>query len=303
MDHPITKEERLRNIIRLALLLLQDEMAYGQNNIVKKLSTLGYQISPSSFSNIKKGKAVGLNLLNITAKGMQLLIERELGLVFDGDSQNFKPQDTPNWVATIVPEKPQKDIDKPGYILHIEGRVIMPQKSDFIDSAQREVIEVGARLRSFSRYFFSENETAYKHRILKLLKRGVDVKSYLLDPDSNEARIYFDDRAKVQSFEKESPADIKKVLVQLKELCDEFESKQMPGKFEIYLYKHIPYGLFLSVDGSRENGKMMVSPYLYGIRRADCPVLEITRYDQPVLFRKYWESLQLFLDGAKKLTH
>lgn len=270
--------------------------------MVNKLKMLGHPVSPASLSNIKNSKTVGLPILNVAAKGMEALLKREMDMAFDTQTQDFYLQNTPEWSASVVPEKPVRDPDGPAFTLHGEGRVSVQEKTDFIRHAKQEVIEVGVRLNSFSSYFVSQNEGAYKMHILALLQKGVHIKGYLLDPESNEARIYFEDRALVQSFEKDSIGEIKKVVERLRALCAEFEALQLPGTFEVYLYKHIPYSLFLVVDGATEGGKMMVSHYLYGVRRANCPVLEFTRQDQPPLFRRYWESMQLFLDGAKKLT-
>ncbi len=294
------KEERLKNIVCKGLEHLFHHLDYGQNNVLNKFRMLNHVVSAASLSNIKNGKPVGLPTLSLAAKGMQALLQQEMDMVFDTKVQDFRPQHTPGWSASVVPEKPlQSD---PDFIMHADGRVSVQQKADFIADAKKEVIEVGVRLNSFSTYFTSHNEGAYKMHILALLRKGVDIKAYLLDPDCAEARIYFDDRARVQSFEKDSIEEIKKVIERLKSLCSEFEAMNLAGKFEVYLYRHIPYSLFYVVDGATEAGKMMISPYLYGIRRANSPVLEITRKDQPPLYRKYWESLQLYVDGAQKLT-
>ncbi len=299
--HKISKEERLRNTVCKGLEHLHDKLGYHQSNIVHKLKMLDRAVSTASLSNIKNGKSVGLSALTAAAKGMEALLHQELDMGFDVEKQDFVPLHTSGWITLVVPEKPAQDTGAAAFILHADGRVPLQKKTDFITDAKREVIEVGIRLNSFSHYFISQNEMAYKAHIVSALRRGVHIKGYLLDPNSSEALVYFNDRALVQSFEKESIADIKKVIDRFKGICADLEALQLPGKFEIYLYKHIPYNLFLVVDGATDFGKMMVSPYLYGIRRANCPVFEFTKKDQPLLFRKYWESMQLFLDGARKL--
>ncbi|MFN0037818.1 MAG: hypothetical protein ACKVUS_22370 [Saprospiraceae bacterium] len=296
------KKEHLKTIVCKGLAQLLDLSGYGQSDVVNKLKMLSCPISTASLSNIKNDKAVGLPTLRLAAKGIQALLQQELDMAFDEEEKDFRPQNTPNWVASIVPEKPSRSQDGASFKLHVDGRVSIQQKTEFIADARQEVIEVGVRLNSFANYFISQNEQAYKSYILELLQRGINIKGYLLDPNSSEALLYFSDRAKVQSFEKDSIGDIKKVIERLRSLRAEFEALQLPGKFDIFLYKHIPYSLFLVVDGSEESGKMMVSPYLYGVRRANCPVMEFNKKDQRSLYRKYWESLQLFLDGAQKLT-
>ena len=263
---------------------------------------LDYVVSPATLSNIKNGGRVGTSILGVAARGMMMILQREMDMGFDSQTQDFLPKNSPGWVASVVPEKPKQDPESAAFILHDAGRLSVQEKANFIRHAKQEVIEVGVRLNSFSNYFISQKEDAYKTHILTLLRKGVNIKSYLLDPDSNEARIYFDDRTRVQSFEKDSISEIKKVVERLQTLCTEFEALHLPGKFAVYLYKHIPYSMFLVVDGGLEDGKMMLSHYLYGVRRANCPVLEFTKKEKRALFRKYWESVQLFIADAKKLT-
>ncbi len=297
----IPKEQRFKNIVCKGLEHLQEQLQYGQSTVINKFKTLDHPISPASLSNIKKGKKVGLATLSQAAKGMEVLLSQELDLVFDPEIQDFRLQHTPGWQSVVVPERPESAAVQPVFILHADGRLPLQQKTAFIRSARQEVLEIGVRLHSFSSYFTSQNDGVYRAHVVALLQKGVQVKGYLLHPECNEARLYFDDRAKVQGFEKDAIAEIKKVMQQLRTISAEFEALQLPGKFEIYLYKHLPYGFFFAVDGATEAGKMLVSPYLYGVRRANCPVFEFSKKDQPLLFRKYWESMQLFLDGAQKL--
>lgn len=297
-----SKEERLKTIVRKGLEHLQDKLDYGQSTVVNKLGMLEYKVSTSSFSNIKNDKSVGLPTLSLAAKGIQVLMERELDMAFDADKLDYYVRRTLDWVADVIPESPESPTESTGFKLHADGRVSLQQKTAFFAGATKEVIEVGVRLNSFASYFFSQNEKAYKEPIIDLLRRGVNVKGYLLDPESQEARIYFEDRARVQATEKDSISEIKKVIERLRTQCTEFERMQLKGKFEIYLYRHIPYNLFFVIDGGEKEGaKMMVSPYLYGVRRANCPVMEFTKKDNPPLYRSYWESMQLFIADARKL--
>lgn len=299
----VTKEDRLKITVQKALEHLQERLNYGQVQVINKLKTLECAVSASSLSNIKNGRSVGFQALNLASKGMSLLMERELDMGFDAEKLDFQERKTAGWEPFIVPEHDaEQEKNETGFKLHPDGRLSLPEKTAFMSTAAKEVIEVGVRLNSFSFYFVSQNEKAYKSHIINLLKRGVNVKGYLLDPESNEARLYFEDRARVQGFEKDSIGEIKKVIERLREVSAEMEALQLKGKFEIFLYKHIPCNLFFAVDGGEKEGaKMIVSPYLYGVRRANCPVFEFSKKDQPQMFRTHWESLQLFVEGAKKL--
>ncbi len=289
------------DIVRKGLALLSSEQGYGQSNVVQKLHVLQFQVSTSSFSNIANSKSVGLKVLKTAAEGIQAVIKHELGMEYKEETSAFQVARGSNWQPYIVPEtdKPQEEASKMTF--RGEGRVSIQHKTEFMDSAQKEVIELGIRLKTFAGYFTSRNEQEYKSHIINLLKRGVHFKVYMLDPDSQEARLYFEDRQRVEPLEKEAIGDAKKVIERLIMLVKEFEQMQQPGNFEIYLYRHVPYNHFLAVDINAPNGKMMVSHYIYGVRRAECPVLEFSRTSYPALYKKYEDSLRLYVKDARKL--
>lgn len=303
MKHQV-KREPDTTIVRTGLALLQRKLNYTQKQIVEKLKLLGFEVSASSISNIidkgNTGRPVGLTAFRIASEGFKALLSKELDMGFNPVTNNFEPLGTPDWVPFQVPDKSK--VARPPFLIHSYGRVQLDQKTQFIDAAQVEVIEVGVRLNSFSSYFTSQNEQAYKMHIIEMLKRGVHFKGYLIDPNSKEAQSYFTDRAKSLPAEQDSIHEIKKIIGRLKELCLEFKAMNLKGTFEIYLYQHIPVSLFYVVDGATEQGKMMVSPYLYGVRRANCPVIEFSKQHDRVLFTKYWESIQFFIQGAEKIV-
>lgn len=297
----LSKEERCYDIVQKGVALLTEKQEYKQVNLVNKLKMLNQGVSPASLSNIVKGKKAGLQVLKTTAEGIQVIVRSELGMEYSKELRAFSPTDDPGWQPYIIPEELIQSQNESGLTMHLDGRVSIQQKTDFISTAQKEVIEVGVRLKTFSEYFISRKEKDYKDYISALLKRGVTIKGYLLDPDSNEASLYFADRARVQESETDAIAEMKKVVEKLKRLSLEFEQRKYPGVFNIYLYKHIPYNHFLVVDRNAEGGKMMVSHYIYGVRRAECPVWEFTKSRQPDLFKKYTDSLEYYLREAKPL--
>lgn len=298
---PLTREKRYYDIVQKGVTLLSDSREYKQINLLHKLKILDLVISPASFSNIINGKPVGRQVLKKAADGIEVIVRKELGLEYSKELRAFVPAGDPDWKPYILPETPASLQDKPGFTLHPDGRVSIPHKTAFISTAQKEVIEVGIRLKTFTEYFFSRKDKEYKEYVVALLKRGVCFKGYLLDPECNEARLYFDDRARADELEKDSVGEMKKVLEKLTRLIGEFDRQRYPGSFEIYLYRHIPCNHFLVVDHEAEGGKMMVSHYMYGVRRAECPVWEFTRSDQPELFAKYAVSLKAFIKEARAL--
>lgn len=296
-----SKEARLRNIVVKGLEHLYEKLTYGQKNVINKFDTLGYKLTESALSKIKTGVKTGLKTLSQSAKYMEEILQLELNMVYDLENQDFVRQEAPNWAAYIIPEGTNKPTSEPKFKLHVNGRVSIQEKTKFITEARKDVLEIGVRLNSYTSYFTSQSEKAFKAHIIDLLRKGVTVQSYLLDPETQEARMYFDDRAKVQTFEKDAISETKRNIERLRALCQEFEGMKLAGSFEIFLYKHIPFSQILVVDSKMDGAKMMVSHYLYGVGRANCPVMEFSKKDQPQLFNKYWESFQLFVDGAVKL--
>ena len=294
------KGKRYQTIVNAGLKLLYEQLGYIQSDILGKLRTLRHDISSASLSNIKNDKTVGIATLETAAKGIQTLMEQELDMAYDETAGNFTARNTPEWKPAVVPEK--QDPANQGIKVYAEGRATVAQKTAFFADAKHELVEVGIRLNSFSTYFISQSDSAYKQHILNLLQRGVHIKGYLLDPDCEQARMYFEDRSAELETEHRSLEKIREVMQDLRSLCTQFKSMNLPGSFEIYIYQHIPYSLYLLVDGDTEEGKMMVSPYLYGIRRANCPVLEFSKKDQETLYNRYLEAYKAFTRDARLLV-
>jgi hypothetical protein len=290
------------SIIKKGCELLMTIMCYGQINIVNKLTVRRYKISTAWLSSFLNGTRPGKpDVLMKISEGIQYLVEQELGYTYQYELQAYSTESPLGWEQKVQPESEQEIDTLQSVKFHDDGRVPVQYKTAFFANAQHEVIEIGVRLNTFSSYFTSQNDQVYKAHIIKLLERGVNIKGYLLDPESNEARIYFHDRAKVQIKENDAIDEMKRVKENLRSLVREFAQMGLKGKFEIYEYKHIPYGNFFVVDGAEPDGKMMMANYIYGIRRAESPVWEFSKKANPPLYRKHWESVQKFIADAKKL--
>ncbi len=297
----LTKNERLRSVVKKGTHLLQEEKNYNQITIQRKLTAVGKSVAPATLHNILHDKPVALPTLQTAADGIKVVVLEELVYRYDMTTNQFVP-DTESGQQPAVIELPESgEKANSGFIIHKEGRLGAAEKAIFMAGASREIIEIGLRLNSFASYFTSLKEQEYKNHIIVLLRKGVNIKVYLLDPKTREADLYFNDRSKSQPSEKNSIQDIMNAIERLKEVATEFENMKLTGTFEIYTYQHFPSGMFLIVDGGRATGKMLVSHYLFGMRRAHCPVMEFTKADQSLLFSKYWESVQLFIEGAKRV--
>ncbi|GAI94625.1 unnamed protein product, partial [marine sediment metagenome] len=120
---------------------------------------------------------------------------------------------------------------KLSFRLHEGGRRSIDQKVAFIQTAKREIVELGITLRTFSSYFEQRAAYEFKDHILELLRRGVAFKCVAMDPDCEVAAKYAEDHRETELLDR-----IRSSLKFLKALSDEFNQQGLPGKFEIYVY-------------------------------------------------------------------
>jgi len=185
---------------------------------------------------------------------------------------------------------------KLGFTLYEGGRRRIDQKVAFIQTAKCEVMELGITLRTFSSYFEQRASYEFKDHVLELLRQGVVFKCVTMDPDCEVAAKYAEDRGETELIGR-----IRYSLKFLKALSDEFKQQGLPGKFEIYVYPHLPYFHAVCVDGDETNGYMFISHHLYATKRAETPGFEFSKSEHPVLFEKYWASVKKLLDDSRQL--
>jgi len=289
-------------IIKEGFKLLKKKKQYDQLTVVNKLKYLNFSVSPATFGKILKDERVGDHTLSMVSNGMQKLMVEELDLKWN--NLGYVELNTPDWKPTEVREATPKVLSvalNPGFTFHTEGRLEIQQKVKFISRAQKEVVEFGVTLNTFTSYFKSRKDSEFKIHVETLLKAGVNFKCYLLDPECNEASAYFEDRRREQDDEIINVEPIRDSIRKLGAIKKEIEGAGYQGKFEVFTYKHIPYNYFMVVDGNTPNGSMMVSHYIYGVPRAKSPVLEFTKSDNHDLYKRYWNSYQKLIKGAKAI--
>ena len=133
------------------------------------------------------------------------------------------------------------------------------------------------------------------------LEEGVNFKCYVVDPHGGFLRRYIEDRAIVQPQELNVLEDISKTITGLRDLFIQVNRNGFKGQMELYSYNHFPYYHASISDGATERGVLYISPYLFGVSRANTPVIELTRKNNPVLYRKYWRSITTLI-GSKQVT-
>jgi len=185
---------------------------------------------------------------------------------------------------------------KVGFKLYEDGRPSIAKKVDILLSAKSEVVYLGIAHRSFVGYFEQRPTREYKDYILDLLRKGVVFKCIFLDPDCDIAKQYAQDRGELELINR-----IKNSLDALKCLRTEFDKLGLPGRFEIYLSSSFPYLSATCIDGDKVNGRMIISSYLYGTKRAELPHFEISKFEHEVMFETYWKSIKKVLDNSRQV--
>jgi len=182
-------------------------------------------------------------------------------------------------------------------IIHEKGRLEIQEKVAIIKETRQEYIEVALAMHTFTGYFTTRSSAEFKNEIVLLLDKGVDFKFYLLDPDSEIAGYY----VKIRN----EPGLLRKIhesKTELLKLKTEFEKRGCRGKFEIYFYENFPYFSLTIIDKDLESGRALVSNYLPLEKRAEMPVIEITKKENSELMKKYVECLNIIIKDSSEVV-
>jgi hypothetical protein len=295
-----TKEEQIK-IINDGFDLLKEKKKYKQSVVVAKLEKVECKTSKSTFSRILNEKYEKLDapLVHKVFNGFTKLMEIEMAQALNEKGVWKNKENTTT--SEILIEK--KDSFIIGNQFHSNGRLSPLEKIQFFSVAQNEMIEFGLTLNTFSIYLNNINQNGFRKSLIELLEKGVNVKCYLLDPEWNGTKNYFNDRESIIKEELPGTDKIKASLNRLKMFYSEIKDKEFCKKFEVFTYRHFPNNYFLAIDmTSKANAKMMVSNYLFGQKRVKCPVMEFSRANDPTLFLTYKESLEAITKNSKKVN-
>jgi hypothetical protein len=159
--------------------------------------------------------------------------------------------------------------------------------------ATQEVIEFGTGLTTFVSYFDSLGPSEWRNPVVEMLQRGVDIRCFVLDPGSRAAEAYFELRGEDAYRDRASA-----VLSQLLDIRDELNDESDTGQISVSAYDSLPSQYVLAVDLEQERSAIQFSPYLPGLRRAECPVYEASRTGEPDLFGRLQASLESLMNEA-----
>jgi class 3 adenylate cyclase len=173
------------------------------------------------------------------------------------------------------------------------GRLSIAEKTRFVNRAEQEVIEIGTGLTSFAKYFTGQKPEEFQDHIGNLLRRGVTVKCYAVNPEYDPARLYLQDAADQNYVQ-----DLMRARELILEERKAFLSQGFPGALEYYRYSSVPEFHCICVDRDDElNGRILFSPYMPGVSRAAAPVYQVSAVTNRELFNKYIASVRAI--GAK----
>ncbi len=296
-------EKNYQSIIKLSIQKLISENGYTQVEIFKKFQQLEIRVSRASISNFCNEKYGSISLLRETARGFKLIMERELCLTFNENANQFEKRKNCSPRPILIDKKiitSEIEIRHQPYSI-FDGRMDVTDKVELYQKAKYEILEIGLRLKNFRSYFEEKRESAFLDPLKKILENGVNFKCYVIDPKGNYARKYIEDRATSQPSEIELLEDIPRITTELRNIFIRINREGYNGKMELYQYDHFPYYHSTVIDGGTENGNLNIAPYLYGISRANTPVIQLQQKSNKVLFKKYWKSVKTLVN-SKQVT-
>lgn len=178
--------------------------------------------------------------------------------------------------------------------IHEKGRLSLEEKISFLQSTTKEIIEIGTGLKQFTEYL-SRNQLDFKKTVTELLQKGVIFRLYMIDSQWALRTL------QLKKEEKKYFESMSESINQLKIIRDEFRSKKFKGSFQLYMYQHYPLFHVLCVDKDTPNGKMMISNYMYGIKRSSCPVLQLLKRTNSIMYDTYVSSINQVAKDSKLL--
>lgn len=178
------------------------------------------------------------------------------------------------------------------------GRLSLDKKVEFLSYAKKEYIEIGVQLNTLISNFNNRAPSDFKEHVEHLLYNGVNFSFYLLDPTSEFLEIYSKDR-KEPNLKDKIQSSINELLL----LKSEFNKKGYKGSFNIYVYSNLPYCSIQLIDQGDNNGRALISNYLYGIKRAESPVIEIVKCLNPKIWDTYYNSTKNIMSNSRQVNN
>lgn len=168
------------------------------------------------------------------------------------------------------------------------GRPTISEKIALISNAKSEIIEIGIGLTSFAQYFTGQKPDEFRDPIRKLVRGGVNLKCFALDPAHEPGRAWL--------AEQDNPDYPNEAAIARRRIEDEakrYRYEEYRGRLSYHTYKRVPEFWCLGVDVEDQlDGRMFFAPYLMGVPRSALPVVQVSRTSNPELYEKYLQSVR-----------
>lgn len=179
-----------------------------------------------------------------------------------------------------------------------DGRAELRQKIAFSQYASSEVVWVGIGLTTLAGYFKHNNPHEYISNVISLLKSGVNVSYYLLDPGYKPGRVYVRTR-----LDAGYARDMKSAISTLRVEAASLNKMGMQGRASVHLYRLMPEFHALAVDlADPASSRIMMSPYLHGVPHQQSPVYLLSRQANTTLFDTYRRAVDEVLLHSEQVT-
>jgi len=304
---PLNRNEKMV----LSLVQFLKEKDYLQVKIVEKINALGFKLGTTNYNklvNLAKNKQLGRSVGQLTVKGviprLKTIIFKELGYEFDENSLQFTKVKNSNWKPEIIANTGENEFKatiSDQAIIHSEGKRPLNEKLELLQKAQDEYLELGLNLKNIIRLLTEESIAAFREPLLKKLKAGLQVDFYVLNPNGRFYSEYLKDRAKVQEDEHKTLERFKEEFKELKSIIEDLNKETQKGKIRLFIYNTFPYCHATIIDSLRIHSQMLLTNYLYGVRRVDCPVVEVMKNQHRKMFEIYWKSVLNIISQSQQI--
>ena len=171
--------------------------------------------------------------------------------------------------------------------LNVEDRQLsINEKIEFIRNAKSSIIEMNEGLYDIARHL--ENSKLFKEFIKDLLRKRIHIKLIMEGLEHN-----------LEETKKENNSIQKNHFMILREVQHESRIEKLSGVLEIYeCEKPLPFNV-TCIDSNQEDGMLLVSSNLPGVRKEIIPQVLISKTSQPFSFKSYMLSVEFLLTISK----
>ncbi|MBM0126710.1 adenylate/guanylate cyclase domain-containing protein [Pimelobacter simplex] len=175
-----------------------------------------------------------------------------------------------------------------------EGRPTVSEKIALLRNAQSEIIEIGIGLTSFAQYFEGQNPGEFRDPIRALVRGGVILKCFAMDPAYEPGQAWLAEQDNVH-YPTEAALAKERILREAK-----FQRENhYRGSTEYYTYKRVPEFWCLGVDvEDAVDGRMYFASYMMGIPRAATPVIQVSRTSNPDMYEHFLTSIRAVREAS-----